>query len=141
MFADFSMVSGFSITGRALPTFWVSNNTFNNSIRITSAGSSLAPVFDTVIGGLQTRAVSSTSISLSSRNKVAGAYKVGNNGISTNGSVVVTSSPATITNLVDRLDIGSFHPVAGLPQLCGHIAAVRYYKKRLSDAKLQSLTT
>jgi hypothetical protein len=139
-FVDFSLVSGFSITGRAMPLFWVSNNTFNETVRIGSATSSLFPVIDSTVGGSLTRATSSTAASLSSRNKTAGAYKAGGIGISTNGSVAVVASLASITNLANRLDIGGYHPASGLSPLCGHIAAVRYFEKRLTDAKLQSLT-
>ena len=116
-----------------------SNNTFNEVVRIGTAVGASAQRLDTVIGGLLTRITTSNNQSLTTLNKVAGAYKVGSNAISLNGAAVATGSPASITSSVSRLDIGAIHD--GTSRISGHIAAIRYYKKRVSNSRLQTLTT
>jgi len=140
LFAAYSFVSGYTNVGRSVPVAQASNNTFNELVRIGSAASATSPSFDTTVGGLLTRTTALNNFNFSGINKTSGAYIVGNNAISHNGNAVVTSSPAAITSSCNRLDIGKFHP--GSPNLPhnGHIAAIRYYKKRLPNSKLQALT-
>jgi len=138
--AAYSFISGFSITGRAPVLAQASNNSFNELTRIGTSTGSLIQSLDTTSGGLLTRASTLTSLSATSLNKVAGAYKIGSNAISLNGSAVVTASPAAITSLAVILHIGNLHTNASANTLCGHIASIRYYRKRLSNEKLQTLT-
>jgi hypothetical protein len=69
----------------------------------------------------------------------AGTLKHGDYSLALNGSIVGSSAVsigATFTTL--RIGAGGG---GGGQFLCGHIQAIRYYKKRLANAKLQSLTT
>lgn len=140
IFVEFSMIATFSITGRAIHVCQASNNTFSELVRIGTATNSLAQVLDTTIGAWLTSLPATVFLSLTAKNKSAGSYKGGRNAISSNGSTVATVSPADITSLVNRLDIGAMHPLSGQPAMCGHICKIQYYKNYLSDERLQSLT-
>jgi hypothetical protein len=63
------------------------------------------------------------------------------NSLSSSGSVygLVVSGVGLSLNNFANLEIG--RRSNGLSSLNGHISSVRYYRKRLSDAKLQSLTS
>ena len=135
----YSFVSGYSNTGISMVLAQASNNTFNELTRIGTATSGSFQRLDTIVGGSLTRITTTNAQSLTAQNKVSGAYKVGENAISLNGSVVITGSPASITSSANRLDIGSIQD--GTSKINGHIASLRYYKKRLANAKLQALTT
>jgi hypothetical protein len=135
----YSFVSGYSNTGISMVLAQASNNTFNELTRIGTATSGSLQRLDTIVGGVLTRITTTNAQSLTSQNKVSGAYKVGENAISLNGSSVITGSPANITSLANRLDIGSIQD--GTSKINGHIASLRYFKKRLPNAKLQTLTT
>jgi hypothetical protein len=67
------------------------------------------------------------------------AYNSSSCGISNNGSAVTTTSVTTTTQTMLTLQIGNM--LGGAFYLSGHIASISYYKKRLPNAKLQSLTT
>jgi len=116
-----------------------SNNTFNEIVRIGTPSGLSTQRLDTITGGSLTRITTLNNHSLTALNKVAGAYKAGSNAISLNGGSVVTGSPAGITSLASKLDIGVSHD--GSSRINGYIQSLRYYKKRLPNAKLQSLTT
>jgi hypothetical protein len=70
--------------------------------------------------------------------RYAGTIKDGDYSLALNGSIVGSSS-ATLgrTDIAMRIGAGAG---GGGQHLCGHIAAIRYYRKRLPDAKLQALT-
>jgi hypothetical protein len=68
--------------------------------------------------------------------KQASAYKLDDFASSKNAGTVLTDNTGTIP-AVNQMGIGSRHSSA---QLNGHIASLRFYKKRLPDAKLQALT-
>ena len=135
----YSFVSGYSTSGASMALVQASNNTFNELIRIGTATSASFQRLDTTAGGSLTRITTSNAQSLTAQNKVTGAYKVGENAISLNGSSVITGSPASITSLASRLDIGSVQD--GTSKINGHIASLKYYKKRLANAKLVTLST
>jgi hypothetical protein len=69
--------------------------------------------------------------------KQASAYKLDDFASSKNAGTVLTDDTGTIP-AVNQMGIGSRHSSV---QLNGHIASLRYYKKRLPDAKLVTLTT
>jgi hypothetical protein len=69
--------------------------------------------------------------------KIGNAYGVNNFAASVNGGLVTDSTGTMPT--VNRMFIGD--RVDGLRPWNGHIASIRYFKKRLADAKLQALTT
>jgi hypothetical protein len=67
----------------------------------------------------------------------ASAYKLDDFASSKNAGTVLTDNTGTIP-AVNQLGIGSRHSSV---QLNGHIEYIRYYKKRLANAKLTQLTT
>ena len=71
--------------------------------------------------------------------KRALAYRAGQGSICTNGSSVTTTSVTISTQTMLTLQIGNM--LAGSFHFSGHISRIQYFKKRLPDAKLQSLTT
>ena len=136
---NYSFVSGYSNANIAMILVQASNNTFNEIVRIGTPSGLSTQRLDTITGGSLTRITTLNNHSLTALNKVAGAYKAGSNAISLNGGSVVTGSPAGITSLASKLDIGVSHD--GSSRINGYIQSLRYYKKRLPNAKLQSLTT
>jgi hypothetical protein len=97
----------------------------------------LSQVFIVATGGSVQATLGISGLTLSSINKTVGAYKQNDFAVSTNGSAVVTDATGLVATSLNRLDIGN--QFSG-DFLCGHIAAIRYYKKRLPNAKLQALT-
>jgi hypothetical protein len=69
--------------------------------------------------------------------KIAAALKTGDYAVSFNGASAITSSSAFVLTL-DRMTIGLSRTNAG--QLNGWIHSMKFYKKRLPNAKLQALT-
>jgi predicted secreted protein len=68
--------------------------------------------------------------------KLASAYKLNDFAASRNGATVVTNAGGTLPT-PNQLKIG--YEKAG-NTMCGCVASLRYYKKRLPDAKLQAIT-
>jgi|688.fasta_scaffold01708_23 hypothetical protein len=66
------------------------------------------------------------------------AYYTGGGSISTNGASVTNTAAVISTQTMLTLQIGSM--LGGSFYWSGHLASIRYYKKRLSNAKLQTLT-
>jgi hypothetical protein len=83
------------------------------------------------VSGLQ------ATITLGSSPKQAFAYKLNDLAYSANGASTLTDTSSLIAT-VSQLNIGTNHSAAN--NLNGHIASIRYFKKRLANAKLQSIT-
>jgi hypothetical protein len=119
-----------------------SDGTTGNRVAIANiaAGfiaSGLSQALIVVTGGSPQSDIGIAGLTLSSLNKTAAAYKENNFAVSTNSSAVVTDAIGLVATSLNRLEIGN-QISDGF--LCGHIAAIRYYKKRLPNAKLQALT-
>jgi hypothetical protein len=75
-------------------------------------------------------------------NKISTAYSLNDFSASRNGAAVVTDSSGTVPASLSQINIGaderSQTPTSFYSNKC--ITSLRYYKKRLPDAKLQSLT-
>ena len=76
-------------------------------------------------------------------NTIATAYSVNDFSASRNGGTVVTDTSGAVPASLSQMNIGaderSQTPTSFYSNRC--IKSLRYYKKRLSDAKLQTLTT
>ena len=78
--------------------------------------------------------------------KASYGYKSGDFGAARNGAITGTGTTAIPTvSAFDRIEFGfsnngTFGAASG-QYLNGHIASIRYFKKRLANAKLQTLTT
>ena len=110
------------------------NNTANEMVRLRTEG--VDPFFRVTDGGSDLVAIDSGTVIANTDFKLAGAYKVNDFASVINGGTVETDVVGTIPT-VDRMRIGAGQ--AG-NTMCGCISSLRYYKKRLSDAKLQTLT-
>ena len=86
-------------------------------------------------GGIQSTIVTSTDAAVS-RSRLAYAYKLNDFAFAYAGGIVGTDTSGTVPTST-AMRIGSRDD--GL-SINGHLAAVRYYKKRLSNPKLQIIT-
>jgi hypothetical protein len=111
------------------------DNTANEMIRLRTEGTN--PFFKVTDGGSEVVAIDAGTVTANTAFKLIGAYKVDDFASSVNGGSAVTDTAGTIPT-VDRMRIGAGQ---GGNTMCGCISAIRYFKKRLPDAKLQSLTT
>lgn len=111
------------------------DNTANEMVRLRTEGTN--PFFKVTDGGVDVVAIDSGTVSANTTFKLAGAYKLNDFASSVNGGSAVTDTSGTIPT-VDRMRIGSGQ--AG-NTMCGCVSSLRYYQKRVSDAKLQSLTS
>ena len=96
---------------------------FSNEVQVTVRDGGAAKDFN--IGGVATNM------------KVAAAYSSLNNVASLNGLAVVTGTASNLPAMIG-LSVGSRFAASTFAN--GHIAAIRYYKKRLANAKLVTLT-
>ena len=99
----------------------------------TSSTSSAVEVVD---GGATQANFTPGSIVANTAFKLASAYKLNDFAVSKNGATAVTDTSGTIPTPI-QIKIGSGK---GVEVMCGCISSLRYYKKRLPDDKLQSLT-
>ena len=114
----------------------VSDNSFNN-------GHDLRYVNITTVGGLtnvsnvsQTTGFGGTITSGATTKQIM-AYKLNDYAYSLNGAASITDTVALVPT-VNRLNIGAAYNNTQVGN--GHIASIRYYRKRLPNAKLQTLT-
>ena len=111
------------------------DNTANEMIRLRTEGTN--PFFKVTDGGSEVVAIDAGTVTANTTFKLAAAYEVNDFAASINGGAVVTDTSGAIPT-VDRMRIGAGE---GGNTMCSSIASVRYFKKRLPDAKLQTLTT
>jgi len=118
-------VTTFSLSNGTANERWLTRIAQNEQVTVTSAGTeSGLDLLNPVAGTLY---------------KVASAGKLNDFAMSINGIAVVTDTSQPMPN-VDRAGIGNaLGAVTGGGAVT--IASIRYYKKRLPNAKLQSLTT
>jgi hypothetical protein len=110
------------------------DNTANEMIRLRTEGNN--PFFKVTDGGSELVAIDAGTVSANTSFKLIGAYKLNDFASSINGSSAVTDTSGTIPT-VDRMRIGAGQ---GGNTMCGCVASLRYYKKRLPNAKLAQLT-
>jgi hypothetical protein len=114
-------------------------NAGNNiaGLRYATSNTSVAAMLDSA-GSSQLTGLSA-NVTAGSSPKQAFAYKLNDCAYSVNGATVITDTSALLPAVnLSQLNIGSAHNSA--PPLFGHIASIRYFKKRLANAKLQTLT-
>jgi len=117
--------------------FHASDNTFNNGLdlrynSITNAGAVMNVSNVSQLTGF------SGTITSGSNAKQSLAYKLNDCAYSLNGGTAATDSTASIPT-VNRLNIGAAYTTGY--ELNGTISSIRYFKKRLPNAKLQAITT
>ena len=112
----------------------VDDNTANEMTRLRTEAAN--PFFKVTDGGSEVVAINAGAIVSNTAFRLAGAYKLNDFAASINGGASVTDSVGTIPT-VDRMRIGAGQSGN---TMCGCVASLRYFKKRLLDAKLQSIT-
>lgn len=111
------------------------NNTASNNIQLYTSATD--PKFLIANGGVTQADIDAGLVAATTQYKFVGAFATDNFAASISGGAAVTDTSGSMP-AVDRFRIGTNQ--AG-NYLNGHVAAVRYYNQRLSDAKLQILTS
>jgi hypothetical protein len=128
-------VDGFTPASGDRTVLAVDDNTANEMMRLRTEGTN--PFFKVTDGGSEVVAIDAGTVSANTTFKLAGAYKVNDFASSINGGNAVTDTSGTIPT-VDRMRLGAGQ---GGNTMCGCISRIRYYKKRVSDTRLKSITT
>lgn len=116
---------------------YASNGSFVNGLDLRYSSATLIIASMNVASAAQLNGLQAT-ITSGSSSKQAVAYKLNDCAYSANGAAVITDTSALIPT-VSQLNIGMAHN-SSLQPLNGHIASIRYFRKRLPNAKLQALT-
>jgi hypothetical protein len=122
--------------------FTVNTTTFNNQNGIYKADAAFSAAGlrwggTSVISGAPAEAVTVTSTDVAiSRSKLSYSYKLNDFAFAHAGTIVGTDTGGALPSPT-TMHIGNRD---GLLQINGHLASIRYYKKRLPNAKLQALT-
>jgi len=132
----FSQTTKGNTNSNAFIVFSNSNSTANLIGIRYSTPTIITATLDVSGSGGQVSGLQAT-ITLGSSPKQAFAYKLNDLAYSANGASTLTDTSSLIAT-VSQLNIGTNH--SGANNLNGHIASIRYFKKRLANAKLQSIT-
>jgi hypothetical protein len=116
----------------------ISDNTFNEIMALyTDAANMIYNVRDGGISQATATLLAGTGIA-GTRYKQALAYKVNDFAACSNGGTVQTSASGTIPT-VNRVNIGNFNGAS--QYLNGHLRSLSYFRSRLPNATIQSVTT
>jgi hypothetical protein len=139
LFADVSGLMNTTLLGNR-SFFAISDGTYNNSLSILKASGIAGIRGEGVTGGGANQFTLSNAYAPFTQYKVALGVKTNDTNMAANGSLKTTDTSVTLPSTMNRLDLRDPTAAAG-GHPSGHIAAIRYYKKRLPDAKLVALTT
>jgi hypothetical protein len=124
-------------TATGVATYVMANSGANTN-QVSIYRNSTTNFYGVANSGLYTANIQFAS-SNGSFNKIAGSYATNNARSAANGTLGTPDSTVTVPTNLTRLNIGSSG--TGSQEFAnGCIAAVRYYKKTLPNAKLQALT-
>jgi len=128
-----SMSASTARSGNSVVLYAITDGTISNQILALPGSSSFSVnVLGSSQANLDTGVFTNNAVSL-----VASAFKLNDFASSRNGGTVSTDNAGTLPT-VSQLGIGSRISAV---QLNGHIQYLRYFKKRLANAKLITLTT
>jgi len=138
LYADLSGLMSEPLGGQR-PFVAISDGTYSNFFSILKASGT---------GSFQAEALTSSALQFRlgnayapyTRYKIALGAKTDNANASYNGVLKTTDTTVTMPSTMNRLEFRDPTGAAAGHPSC-HIAAIRYYKKRLPNAKLQSLTS
>jgi hypothetical protein len=139
LFADVSGLMNTTLLGNR-PFVAISDGTYNNFFSILKASGVAAIRGEGVTGGGGNQFTLSNPYDPSTQYKVALGVKTNDTNMAANGSLKTTDTSVTLPSTMNRLDLRDPTAAAG-GHPSGHIAAIRYYRKRLPNAKLVTLTT
>jgi hypothetical protein len=123
--------------------FDINDTTSNNRTRYLRAAVSGVAIYSNTVGGtLDVNITGSTAITTGAATKFAGCMKANDftiylNNVSQGSDTVALMQPAPTTFTIGDVSSGI---VTRVP-INGTISRIRYFRKRLSNAKLQSLTS
>ena len=112
----------------------IDDNTANEMIRLRTEG--VDPFYRVTDGGVDVVALNGGTISANIAFRFSSAYAVNDFAATVNGGTMATSTSGTLPT-VDRMRIGAGQSGN---TVCGCIASVKYFQKRLANTKLQALT-
>jgi len=127
-------VEGDSPASGTRPLASADDDTANESAILFSSGIDLK--FSVADGGVSQANINASAITAATAFNLAACYKANDFAVSVGGASAVTDTNGTLPT-VDRLRVGADQ--AG-NYLNGHIARLCYYRRRLSNARLQELT-
>lgn len=128
---------GANSTGAAFPrSVTLSDGTTANFIELNLSGGT--EVFAITTGSV-VQASALVSGQGTSVGRIAGAYAANDAAVSVNGGTVVTDTSVTLPTTVSQLRLGNRPD--GARALMGYVRKVKYWRQRLSNAVIQSLTT
>ena len=112
----------------------------SNLVRMGFYGghSGASPTGEIFLYNGSSRITAGSLVSGSNPIKISGAYKANDFAASLNGAASLTSSSGALETVV-QMNIGAW--ASSQYMLNGHIARIRYYPNRLTNAKLQELST
>jgi hypothetical protein len=114
-------------------------NSGSNANQVSIFRNTTASSFGVASSGTYTAQITTASAN-GSFNKIAGSYFTNDARAAFNGALGTADTSVTVPTNLNRLNIGS-GGVGNTEMANGCISSIRYYKKRLSNAKLQALTT
>ncbi len=117
--------------------YHASDGSFNNGIDNRYNSTTIVVALMNVSNVNQLAGISNVTVTAGSSVKQSFAYKLNDCAYSVNGAIPILDASALIPT-VSQITIGN--AFSGNFHLNGTIAAIRYYKKRLPNAKLQALT-
>ena len=110
------------------------DNTANESIRLQTV--SADPFFTVTDDGVDQASIDAGTVAANTNYKIAAAYAVNDFAVSLGGATVGTDTSGTLPT-VTQMQIGN--SAAG-NRLNGHVRSIAYYKTRLYNSQLQTLT-
>ena len=116
----------------------IADGTYNNSIGIYKTANAAFIKAEGTTGNVA-QFVLNNAYAQFTQYKVALGVKTNDTNAAFNGSLKTTDTSVTLPSTMNRLEFRDATAAAGGQPSC-HLAALRYYRKRLPDAKLQALT-
>jgi hypothetical protein len=116
----------------------IADGTYNNSIGIYKAANAAFIKAEGTTGNVA-QFVLNNAYAQFTQYKVALGVKTNDTNAAFNGSLKTTDTSVTLPSTMNKLEFRDPTGAAGGQPSC-HLAAIRYYRKRLPNAKLQALT-
>jgi hypothetical protein len=116
----------------------ITDGTYNNTIGIFKSASAALIRAEGTTGNVAQFSLSNVYAPFT-QYKVALGVRTNDTNAAFNGSLKTTDTSVTLPSTMNRLEFRDPTGASGGQPSC-HLAAIRYYRKRLSNAKLQALT-
>lgn len=114
------------------------DNSTNNNLRLSTTNNQNNAQGVVVSGGVSVASFTDAAVNINTNYKITLAYKVDDFAFCTNGGLVATDTGGVVPTGIDRMQVGHMQS-AGQP--FSYIRRIVYYPTRLSDAKLQEITS